>query len=128
MGAGKVLATDVDDNCRDAVEENLKLNDIYEGDFKLVIGNVLTDEELAEDIGLGAYDIVIANILAPVIESLAGSGMADRFLKPGGLFITSGIIDEKEEEVLKAFEANKVFEVVEINRMGEWVNITAMKL
>ena len=128
MGAGKVLATDVDDNCRDAVEENLKLNDIYEGDFKLVIGNVLTDEELAEDIGLGAYDIVIANILAPVIESLAGSGMADRFLKPGGLFITSGIIDEKEEEVLKAFEANKLFEVVEINRMGEWVNITAMKL
>lgn len=127
MGAGKVMATDVDDNCREAVEENLRLNDIYEGDFRLVIGNVLEDEELKEELGMEAYDIVIANILAPVIISLARPGAADRFLKPGGLFITSGIIDEKEDEVIQAFMANKCFELIEVNRMGEWVNITAMK-
>ena len=128
MGAGKVTATEVDDNCVAAVEENLGLNDIWEDDFRLIIGNVLEDEELSESLGYECYDIVIANILAPVIESLAAPGAADRFLKHGGLFITSGIIDTKEEEVLEAFSKNRCWEIIEVNHMGEWVNITAMKL
>ena len=127
-GVGKVMATDVDDNCVSAVEENLELNDIWEDDFRLVIGNVLEDEELAEEIGFERYDMVVANILAPVIISLAKPGAADRFIKRGGIFITSGIIDTKEDEVLKAFEANKNWEVVEVNHLGEWVNVTAVRL
>lgn len=127
-GAGKVVATDVDDNCVAAVSENLELNDIWPEDFRLYMGNVLTDEELCEEIGFEAYDIMIANILAPVIESLAAEGKADRFLKRGGIFITSGIIDTKEDEVVAAFSKNKNWEIVEINHLGEWVNVTAVKL
>ena len=128
LGAGKVMATDVDDNCIAAVEENIELNDIWEDDFRLAIGNLLEDEELAEEVGFERYDIVLANILAPVIVSLAKPGAADRFIKRGGIFITSGIIDEKEDEVVAAFSANKNWEIVEINHLGEWVNVTAVRL
>ncbi len=127
-GAGKVVATDLDENCIEAVNRNLKLNDIWPSDFKLVIGNVLDDEELCESLGFESYDLMLANILAPVVVSLAKEGAADRFLKRGGIFITSGIIDTKEDEVVEAFKSNKNWEIVEIERLGEWVNINALRL
>ena len=83
------------------------------------------DEALQEQAGIGTYDIVVANILAPVIIMLTGE--ADRHLKPGGIFITSGIINMKEEAVKEAFAAHPVWEVLETTYQGEWVSITARK-
>ena len=73
------------------------------------------------------YDTAIANILAPVIVMLAGCGQVDRFVRKDGIFITSGIIDTKEAEVVAAFRANPAWEIMEINRQGEWVSVVARR-
>ena len=83
-------------------------------------GNLLEDEALCEKIGEGQYDIVVANILADVIIPL--SSIARRFMKEGAYFITSGIINTKEEEVKEAMVKNG-FEIVDVIPMGEWVSI-----
>jgi ribosomal protein L11 methyltransferase len=87
-------------------------------------GNLIDDEELQEKVGTEEYEIVVANILAPVIIAMAP--VIPARLKQGGYFITSGIIDFKENEVKEAMEAAGLT-VVEINHQGEWVNITAQK-
>ena len=128
LGAREVVATDLDEACREAVAENIEANGIGEEQFRLIIGNILGDAAVEEAAGFDAYDIVTANILAPVIVLLAGAGAADRHIKKGGIFITSGIIDTKEEEVKEAFAKNPAWEVLEINHQGEWVNITARRV
>ena len=75
--------------------------------------------------GYEKYDIVVANILADVIILLVDEIPAH--LKKGGYFITSGIINMKEEAVKAAFEANQELEVTEITYQGEWVSVTARK-
>ena len=75
--------------------------------------------------GSRKFDIVIANILAPVICMLAGRGEADSLIKTGGIFITSGIIDEKLEDVINAFKANPAWEILEVNEQGEWRSVIA---
>ena len=75
--------------------------------------------------GEACYDIALANILAPVILMLEKEVW--RHLKIGGIFITSGIIDEKEEEVRAAIAANPHFEVLEVNRQGEWSSVVARR-
>lgn len=126
-GARSVVATDLDDVCMDAVKENTELNGISEDQFKLIIGNILGDESVMAEVGDAEYDVVVANILAPVIIMLAAKGAADRHIKKDGIFITSGIINTKEEDVLAAFSANKNWEVIEVNHQGEWVNVTARR-
>ena len=75
--------------------------------------------------GSEKFDIVIANILAPVICMLAGAGEADSLIKTGGIFITSGIIDEKLEDVVNAFKSNPAWEILEVNEQGEWRSVIA---
>lgn len=128
LGADSVAATDLDEVCREAVSENLSVNGISEDSFRLFIGNLLADRELGDAVGYGCYDIVAANILAPVIIMLAAPGAADRHIKQGGIFITSGIINTKEAEVLTAFSENPAWKILEINHQGEWVNITARRV
>lgn len=125
LGAGQAFGTDLDENAVEAAKENVEVNGIPAGQFPIVTGNILDDEALQSQAGLGDNDIVVANILAPVIIALTGE--ADRHLKPGGIFITSGIIDMKEEDVLAAFEAHPVWEVLETVHQGEWVSVTARK-
>ncbi len=125
LGAGQAFGTDLDENAVEAAKENVEVNGIPAGQFPIVTGNILDDEALQSQAGLGDNDIVVANILAPVIIALTGE--ADRHLKPGGIFITSGIIDMKEEDVLAAFEAHPVWEVLETVHQGEWVSVTAQK-
>ena len=89
-----------------------------------MIGNLITDEEVQEKVGYGCYDIVVANILADVLVPL--TPVIRRQLKPGGIYITSGIIDDKEQTVVEAVrEAG--FEVLEVTYQGEWVSVTARK-
>lgn len=132
LGAKLVVGTDLDEAAIEAVHQNMASNGITEADFKVIQGNILDEEDViafVEGFGMqdaGGYDIVVANILAPVIILL--SGQIHRFMKKGGLFITSGIIDDKEEAVVAAMQSNPNLEIIEIHHMGEWVNITARRV
>lgn len=125
LGASQVFATDLDENAISAVGENLASNGLDESAFRLVCGNLIEDEWVQQAAGAERYDIAVANILAPVIIALQKE--IPRHLKHGGIFITSGIIDSKEAEVLEAFSHNAEFEVLEVNHQGEWVNVTARR-
>ncbi len=125
LGASFAFGTDVDENTAHVARENAQANEIPEERFPVVIGNILDDEDLQMQVGLGCYDIVAANILAPVIKELIGE--ADRHLKQGGIFITSGILTGQGEEILAAFKACPVWEILESQEQGEWVSFTARK-
>lgn len=124
LGASEVVGTDLDADCMISTKENMEVNHLDAGLGTFYVGNLIDDEELQQKVGTEEYDIVVANILADVIIPMAPV-IPDR-LKKGGYFITSGIIDFKENEVKAAIEKAGL-EVVEINHQGEWVNITARK-
>lgn len=124
LGAGRVVGTDLDPCAVSAVEENLQANAVLEERFQLLIGNIIDDPQIQEQVGLEQYDLVVANILADVLVPL--TPVAVRHMKPGGLYITSGILDVKEEVVRQAVEAAGLT-VVEVTRQGEWVCVTARK-
>ena len=124
LGAASVTGTDLDESFIVSTKENMKINRLPEEQGTFYVGNLIDDTELLEKVGTECYDIAVANILADVIIPMAKAIPAR--LKPGGIFITSGIIDFKEEEVKKAIE-DAGFKIIEINRDGEWVNITAQK-
>ena len=125
LGAKQVFGTDLDENAVSAVRENIEANQISENQFQVVQGNLIEDENIRMQAGEECYDIAVANILAPVIILLQAE--IGRHLKQGGIFITSGIINTKEEEVRAAMEANKRLEIVETTYQGDWVSITARK-
>ncbi len=125
MGAKEVWGTDLDENAIAAVGENLAANQITGDRFHVIRGNILDEPRVQDWAGYGKYDIVTANILAPVIILLQREIPAH--LKKGGVLITSGIIDMKEQDVLDAFAANDQLEVVEVNHQGDWVNVTAIR-
>lgn len=120
LGAGSVVGTDIDPNAIIATQENLAVNHVEDGKMTAYEGNLLENEELCQRIGDGQYDIVVANILADVIIPL--SGIARRFMKKDGYFITSGIINTKAEEVEQVMRDNG-FTIVDVIPMGEWVSI-----
>ena len=122
LGILKAVGTDIDPNAIRAARENCAINKVTEEQYQVLLGNLLEDEAFMASLGEHQYDIVVANILADVIIPL--SAIAGRFLTKDGVFITSGIIHTKEEEVKAAMQANG-FEILEITRMGDWVSITA---
>lgn len=99
LGAEKAKGTDLDPCAVDAVRENLEANAIDPDSFELRIGNIIDDQEVQDWAGYECYDIVVANILAEVLVPL--TPVILKHLKPGGIYITSGIIDDKEELVVK---------------------------
>ena len=125
LGAGHVRGTDLDENAITAVGENLASNQISPEQFEVIQGNIIDDRRIQDWAGYEVYDLVTANILADVIIPLVD--VIPAHLKKGGYFITSGIINMKEEAVKAAFAANSAFEVEEITYQGEWVSITARK-
>lgn len=137
LGAKCEVAIDIDVNASNISVENAQVNQIkvmrkareekaqrVEGLLEIYDGNVMGDQTLCENIGLGCYDMVVANILADIIIPL--SGMVADFMKPGALFISSGIIDMKVEEVKEAILKNG-FEIVEITSMKDWSSFVARK-
>ena len=124
LGAESVLGTDLDPCAISAVQENLQANHVPEEKFRLIIGNIITDPEVQEQAERGSYDLVTANILADVLVPL--SPVAVGYLKKGGLYITSGILDQKEKEVRQTVEKAGM-KIVETTRQGEWVSLTAKK-
>ena len=89
-----------------------------------MIGNIIDDPAVQEQVGFEKYDIVAANILAEVLVPL--TPVICHQLKKGGIYITSGIIDDKEETVVNAVKAAGL-EVLEVTHQGEWVSVTARK-
>ena len=124
LGAGEVVGTDIDKDCIMSANENLKVNHLEHAKTEFYVGNLIDDTQLQQTVGSDCYDIVVANILADVIIPMAP--VIPARLKKDGIFITSGIIDFKEQEVKEALE-KAGFEILETNYQGEWVNITAKK-
>lgn len=124
LGAEFAVGTDLDPCAVPAVEENKAANDIKEEAFEMMIGNIIDDKEVQDRVGYEKYDIVAANILADVLVPL--TPVIVNQMKPGGIYITSGIIDMKEEVVAEAIRAAGL-EIVEVTYQGEWVSITARK-
>lgn len=123
LGAKRVYGIDIDPLAVQASIENMELNHVAKEDYQIVKGDVIGDSEFARSVvEIGQYDIVVANILADVIIPL--SGVIRPFLKENGVFITSGIIDQKENAVKEALLANG-FDIIDTTYMGEWVSIVA---
>lgn len=124
LGARAVVGTDLDKDCMISTRDNMQVNHLDASLGEFYVGNLIDDTKLQEKVGTQEYEIVVANILADVIIPMAPV-IPDR-LKQGGYFITSGIIDFRENDVKEAIE-NAGLTIVEINHQGEWVNITARK-
>ncbi len=124
-GIKGAVGTDLDPCAVDAVRENMASNNIPADKFELLIGNIITDKAVQDKVGYEKYDIVAANILADVLVPL--TPVIYNQLKKGGIYITSGIIDNKEQTVRDAVTAAG-FEVIEVTYQGEWVSVTARKL
>lgn len=125
LGAKEVKGTDLDENAIQAVGENLESNQISSDKFAVVQGNIIDDKEVQDWAGYEWCDVAVANILADVIILLQKE--IPVHIKHGGIFITSGIINMKEQAVREAFEANDEFEVIEVTYQGEWVSVTARR-
>ena len=124
LGAKHAVGTDLDPCAVPAVEENKEVNEIPAQDFDMMIGNIIDDKEVQDKVGYEKYDIVVANILADVLVPL--TPVIVNQMKKGGIYITSGIIDNKEETVVEAVKAAGL-EVLEVTYQGEWVSVTARK-
>lgn len=130
-GIKHAVGTDLDPCAVEAVRENMEVNNIRPEAFEMLIGNIITDKSVQERVSeavwnkeSGRYDIAVANILADVLVPL--TPVIVNQLKPGGIYITSGIIDNKEQTVRDAVEAAGM-EIVEVTYQGEWVSVTARK-
>ena len=123
-GIKAAVGTDLDPCAVDAVRENMETNGINPDAFKLIIGNIITDKEIQDEVGYDKYDIVVANILADVLEPLTPVILNQ--MKKGAVYITSGIINTKEAEMKKCLEDNGL-EILSIDHQGEWVGMTARK-
>ena len=124
LGAREVIGTDLDADCIISSQDNMAVNHLSPELGTFYKGNLIDDVTLQEKVGTEEYEIVVANILADVIIPMAP--VIPARLKEGGYFITSGIIDFRENDVKEAIEKTGL-KIIEINHQGEWVNITAQK-
>ncbi|MEG1847100.1 MAG: 50S ribosomal protein L11 methyltransferase [Lachnospiraceae bacterium] len=123
-GAKSAKGTDLDPCAITATHENMEVNGVEPEKFEVMIGNLITDKKIQDTIGYGCYEMIAANILAEVLVPL--TPVILQHLVPGGYYITSGIIKEKEAIVVEAIKTAG-FTVVEVTRQGEWVSVTARK-
>lgn len=121
-GADHIKATDLDPMAVEAVEDNLNKNNTPKDKFELKIGNIIDDDETKAWAGEESYDIIVANILHFVLKEVTPN--IKPLLKKGGIYITSGIIEDKEDYMLDVMKENGM-EVLEVNHQGEWVGIVA---
>lgn len=124
FGAKHSLGTDLDPCAIDATHENMEVNGIRKDQYEVMIGNIIDDTAVQDAVGYEKYDIVAANILADVLVPL--TPVIIHQMKPGAVYITSGIIEDKENVVVEAVKAAGL-EVLEVNRQGEWVSVVARK-
>ena len=124
FGAAYSVGTDLDPCAITATHENMEVNQISDDQYEVMIGNIINDKAVQDKVGYESYDIVVANILAEVLVEL--TPVIVNQLKPGGIYITSGIIDDKEQTVVECVQKAGL-EVLEVTYQGEWVSVTAKK-
>ena len=124
FGAKHSLGTDLDPCAIDATHENMEVYGIRKDQYEVMIGNIIDDKAVQDAVGYEKYDIVAANILADVLVPL--TPVIIHQMKPGAVYITSGIIEDKENVVVEAVKAAGL-EVLEVNHQGEWVSVVARK-
>ena len=124
LGANSAVGTDLDPCAVNAVKENMESNHIAPDKFTMMIGNIITDKEIQDRVGYGCYDIVVANILAEVLVPL--TPVIVNQMKEGAVYITSGIIDDKEQLVVDTVKKAGLT-VLDVSHQGEWVSVTARK-
>lgn len=124
FGAKHSVGTDLDPCAIDATYENMDNNGISRDQYEVMIGNIIDDKAVQDKVGYEKYDIVAANILADVLVPL--TPVIIHQMKKGGIYITSGIIEDKEDVLVKAVKEAGL-EVLEVNHQGEWVSVTARK-
>lgn len=124
LGAKSALGIDIDPIAVEATKENIKVNGLKEEQVKILDGDIITNEELQKEVGFEEYDVVVANILADVIIPL--SSHISKYMKKNGVFISSGIIDTKKDEVQDSI-INAGLKIVETNQMGDWISFVAVK-
>ena len=124
FGAKHSLGTDLDPCAIDATHENMEVNGIRKDQYEVMIGNIIDDKAVQDAVGYEKYDIVAANILADVLVPL--TPVIIHQMKPGAVYITSGIIEDQEKVVVEAVKAAGL-EVLEVNHQGEWVSVVARK-
>ena len=122
FGASYGIGTDIDDGAVPAVHDNFEKNGLSDADYHLIIGNLINDQNVRDHVGF-SYDLIVANILPNVLIPL--TDYIPEMLKKGGIYITSGIIDYKAEEMRKNLEFND-FEILEENHDGEWVSYVSV--
>ena len=124
FGARHSVGTDLDPCAITATHENMEVNGITKDRYEVMIGNIIDDKEVQDKVGYEKYDIVVANILADVLVPL--TPVIIHQMKPGAVYITSGIIEDKEETVVEAVKAAGLT-VLDVSHQGEWVSVTARK-
>lgn len=124
FGAKHSVGTDLDPCAINATYENMDNNGISRDQYEVMIGNIIDDKAVQDKVGYEKYDIVAANILADVLVPL--TPVIIHQMKKGGIYITSGIIEDKEDVVVEAVKEAGL-EVLEVNHQGEWVSVTARK-
>jgi len=125
LGAESALATDIDGACVLSARENAEINGIGEDRYKILIGDIISDSSLLAEATDKKYDIVLANIVADIIIRLLP--LVPKLVKPGGVFISSGIIKERADDVVKAYLENG-FSKPEKSIQDEWVCLSAKLL
>ena len=123
-GASEVFGTDLDPNTLPAIEDNIRQNGVDENPFTRVLGNIADDAAVQDRAGYECYDVAAANIIAEILVEITPE--VPRHLKEGGIYITSGILTEREPLVIDAARKARL-EVLEVNRMGEWSGIVFKK-
>lgn len=124
LGASYAFGTDLDPCAISAAEENREVNGLTEAQFQVMAGNIMEDTAVKEAAGYGKYHMVVANILAEVLLPL--TPVIVPYLRKGGIYITSGIIEEKEAAVVNAVKSAGLH-VLEVTHQGEWVSVTARR-
>ncbi|MCD8036138.1 MAG: 50S ribosomal protein L11 methyltransferase [Clostridiales bacterium] len=122
LGACHADAVDIDPNAIDIAYTNAGMNDVGKDVYTVVSGNILTDENLDEAYSGKKYDVVEANIVADVIIALTDK--VPNYIKDGGIFISSGIIAERLDDVLSALKSHS-FEVLDIKRKKGWAAVAS---
>ncbi|OLR58321.1 ribosomal protein L11 methyltransferase [Anaerostipes sp. 494a] len=124
LGASHAVLTDIDPHAITATMENFEVNHLSKDCYDVYQGNILEDDDFAKSLGSKCYPVVVANILADVISPLIE--IVDQFMTEDGVFVISGIIDSKEQEIADKLNTFG-FEIVETRRMKDWVSMTAKK-
>ena len=122
--AKHVTLVDIDSNSTRIAKENIEKNSFPEEKFTIYCGNVIDDEELAEKVGFGKYDVIFANIVADVLKAM--SPLFPKYLKDGGILVVSGIIVERKDEVIDEIK-KQGFKVIKDDEDGAWACVRLTK-